>query len=139
MILGLKGPNYPTPPTKYPGRLVTAFSTPETTAELIRYGSSTTELFAVAIQLVAESNPEVWGTCESSAKHAVQVAELESRQADLFKQLESKVSAEDLVIADDPRVPPAFKAAPSVPLAPRQDAGKRLVDFLMAQRKANGS
>jgi hypothetical protein len=134
MILGLKGPNYPTPPTKYPGRLVT-FSTPETTAELIRYGSSEVELFALAAQLVSESNPDLYGTCESSAEHAAQVDELEARQAELFKQIETRVSTEDLVIADDPRTPPAFKVAPTVPLAPRQDAGQRLVAYLMKQRE----
>jgi hypothetical protein len=141
MIAGLRGPNFPTPPqAKYLGRLTTAFSTPETTAELIRHNSSTIELYGLAIQLVSGSNPEVWGTCESSAKHAQQVAALEARQAELFKELESKVSGDDLNIdAEDRNKPVTFKVAPDVPLVPKHDASQRLITYLMQQREQQGT
>jgi hypothetical protein len=136
MIAGLRGPNWTTPPTKYPGRLFSAFSTPESVAELIRYGSSTTELFGCAIEIVAESQPDLWGSCEDSAKHAAQVAELEARQVELFRKLESSVSGDDLHIDPvDRHAPVTFKVAPAVELAPRDNAGARLVAYLMQQRK----
>jgi hypothetical protein len=137
MIAGLKGPAWGSPPVKFPWRLQTSFGTPETTAELIAFDSTTLELFGVSILIVNERSPDCWGTCESSADYAEQVAELEARQAELFKKLETQASTEDLLIADDPHIPTAFKVSDGkVPLAPRQDAGQRLVNYLMAQRAA---
>jgi hypothetical protein len=137
MIAALKGPRWnTTPPVRYPWRL-NQFGSPETTGELIRYGTSMVELFGVAIQIVDERSPDVWGTGESSAKHAAQVAALAARRDELFKQIETRASAEDLLINDDPHVPTAFKVAPEVPLAPRHDAGQRLVAYLLAQRQGS--
>jgi len=136
MILGLKSPNWnTTPPVKYPMRL-NQFGSPETTAELIRYGSSVVELYGVAIQLVEETNPDVWGVCESSTKHAAQVAELQARQDEIERRADSAVSGDDLLISDDPTTPATFKASGGkIPLAPRKDASSRLVAFLMQQRE----
>ena len=138
MVSALRGPasNYRTPPTRYPGRVVTALSTPETTSELISFGATTIELFCAACQCVAETNPETWGTATSSEQHAAEVAALEARQRDLFAQLESKVSADDLNIdAEDRTAAVTYKAGNGkVPLA-GAESGKRLVAYLMAQRE----
>jgi len=135
MVAGLKESTWRSPPTKYPWRLQTAFSTPETTGELIACRSSTIELYGVAIQIVGERNPDVWGTCDSTAKHAAQVADLEARQAELFQKLDTALTGEDLNIDPvDRTAAVSFKIAPAVPLAPRNDAGARLVAYLMQKR-----
>jgi hypothetical protein len=134
MIQFLRGPNWSFAP-KEPRRL--GFLTTEATnGELALRRSSSVELFCVAAQIAGENYPEAFGIIADSAKWEGRVAELKSRQADLFAQIGSTLTAEDLTIGPlnsrgEAKV--SFKLSDgNVPIAPQDNSGERLVKYLLA-------
>ena len=133
----LRGSNWrTTPPTKYPAR-INRYGSPQVLAELASCGSSLVELYALAAEMVGDSHPELWGTATSLEEHEQEVAALEARKEELFKQGDEVLGPNDLQIDPvDGNVPVTFLASRGeVPVAPRHDSGQRLVAYLMAQRE----
>jgi len=131
MVTFICGPNCKLPPTRE-DRLRT-LSNDATSVELAQLGNySTSELFALAVQIATERHPEVFGEVDSSQDFAGQVIKLKARQAELFAQIAVGWTADD-VLAGDRQAPPAFKLAPDVSIAPAADAAERLVKALVSR------
>lgn len=106
-------------------------------AELAVIGSSSFELFALAVQLAAEQHPEDFGDCEDPDAADRRLIELATRRDELDRCIAAAWSHEDIDIGpldSDGRALITFKlTGGAVPLAPKENAGERLVNWILAQ------
>jgi len=120
-------------------RRLNFLTTDATNGELASRRNSAVELFCVAVQMASEKHPECFGETEDSAKYAGRMAELTERQRELFEQIVASITADDLLIGEpdsNGRALVSFKMSNgSIPIAPQNDAGERLVNYLIANGK----
>ena len=104
--------------------------------ELTVFKASVLTLLCVAIAETTEEKPEVFGTVDNSADLSQGTAELLARQQELFDKIGRNITMDEI----DPgtysqgKTSPALFKGTSVPLAPPDSAGKRLVEYLMSHR-----
>jgi hypothetical protein len=142
MCKELKGPNIRTPPTpdKW-GRterwLMGKERTPVVLGELTAIGHSSVELFGVAILVTSATNPEVFGSADSTqADLDADIAALTKKRDELLKRIERAWTADDVEpgqYIQGHTSPTTFKGT-SVDVAPSDGSGKRLVEYLMSNR-----
>ncbi len=138
MVSALRGPNLSRPPTaKHQERTIRWLNTEPGVAELIKFGSSTIELLCVAVEVAGERHPECFGRRTSSAEIDKERAELTAKRDELYRRIGTDVTAADLHIDDTGTAPVCFALAPTVPLAPKNSAGERLVNHQLAQTQGN--
>jgi hypothetical protein len=137
MITYLRSPNAPRGPVREPGRLQ-FLSTRAADAELALLKASSIELFLVAVELAAEKHPEAFGTCSDPEGFVDRLAEAKARQAELFAKIGTSFTPDDLHIPDGDaqgRSVVSFKISDGqVPIHPRDDAARRLVEYLISHR-----
>jgi hypothetical protein len=108
-----------------------------TLVELVAAGSSTFELFSLAVQIVGEKWPECFGVGESSRGLDEKLLSLATRRDVLDKQIAESFAANDLFYHPvDPqgKCVVAFKIGDGkIPVHPPESAGERLANFLMNQ------
>jgi hypothetical protein len=107
--------------------------------ELVSFKGSILSLLCVAIaEATEERGAALFGTADSSADLKENVAELRARQKGLFDKILSTMTADDWEIGEadqNHNAPVSFKIAPAVRVYPKEDAGRRLVEYLMSRRK----
>jgi len=137
MITFCRSRNAPLGPIRDPGRL-RYLSTPAADGELASLKSSSIELFVVAVELAAERHPEAFGTCDDPEGFAERLAQAKARQAELFAKIGTSFTPDDLHIPDGDaqgRSVVSFKISDGqVPIHPRDDAARRLVEYLISHR-----
>jgi hypothetical protein len=137
MVTFLRSPHAPRGPIRDPGRLQ-FLSTRAADAELALLKASSIELFCVAIELAAERHPEAFGTCDDPEGFAERLAQAKARQAELFAKIGTSFTPDDLHIPDGDaqgRSVVSFKISDGqVPIHPRDDAARRLVEYLISHR-----
>jgi hypothetical protein len=110
-----------------------------TNSELARNQLSYAELFCVAAQVIGEMNPECFGSCDDPKDWEKRVNALKKRQGELFATVASSLSAEELHIGPLDRNGMAmvsFKLSDgNVPIAPQDNSGERLVNYLIAKTR----
>ena len=135
MIVAVRSVNFPSPPREL--RRLNHLLTADALAELGAVGSSSFELFALAVQIAGERHAEDFGTCEDSAAHAQRLVELALRRDDLFGRMTTEFTADDLLIGEaDSRgmALVSFRlSGGAVPLGPRHNAGERLLNWMLTQ------
>ncbi len=117
MIGFLRSTNWSGVP-KEPARL-RFLSTDATTGELIRIQSTLFELYCLAIQIAGEQHPEAFGSCPDPAAVAEKITTLRTRQRELFNKIGPALASDD-----------SKNVSPD---ASRNEAGQRLVAYLLAQ------
>jgi hypothetical protein len=132
MVSALRGPNLRRPPpAKNLERTIRWLNTEPAIAEQIRFGSSPVELLCVAVQVAGENHPECFGRRTSSAEIDKERAELTAKRDELYRRIGTEVTAADLHIDDTGTGPVTFACAPTINLAPRANAGERVVNHLL--------
>jgi hypothetical protein len=130
----LRGPNWSGAPKD--ASKLRFLTTDASNGELARINSSPLELFCVAVQMASEEYPESFGLAESSTGVADEVSSLRERQKTLFDQIGTAYTADDLHVESlDARgqATTSFKLSDGkVSIAPPNDAGRRLVDYLIS-------
>lgn len=103
--------------------------------ELLAFGANVFELWALAALRVAAKRPEAFGPVEDLAGYEAKEAALKAWREALFQRIGTEFSHDDLVIGEvrsDGAALITFElAAGMVPLAPRRDAGERLITHLV--------
>lgn len=120
---------------KDPSRLK-FLSTEASNRELALRQYTYVELFCVAVQIAAEKFPECFGTCDDSAAWSEHVEKLHQRQRQLFSQIATSLTSDDIHVGkveSNGLAPVGFKMSDGkVPIAPLDNAGERLVNYLIA-------
>jgi hypothetical protein len=133
MIAAARSPNFSRPPQEL--RRLNYLLTGDALAELATLGSSSFELFALAVQIASEQHPENFGSCESSQDYDRRLLELAMRRDELNSRIATEFTVEDLLIGDpDARgmAQVTFRlSGGAVPLGPKANAGERLVNWLL--------
>lgn len=140
MMKQLREPTFKTPPTRtHWGRTERWLTTPESRGELAKLGYSGIDLLGVAIQKVGEDFPETFGNATSTTAVQAKLSRLEAKQAELFNKIATTWTADDVNAGarhGDAVSAATFKVSDgAVPIAPIDNSGKRLVDFLLAHGK----
>jgi hypothetical protein len=120
-------------------RRLNFLTTDATNGELAARRNSSVELFCVAIQIASEKHPECFGENEDSVKYSSRLSELTERQRELFERIGTSMTADDLHIGTPDskgNATVSFKLSNgSIPIAPQNNAGERLVNYLIANGK----
>jgi hypothetical protein len=139
MVRELRGLHFTRPP-KEPRQFSAWLSNDATTAELTLLGASNVALLGVAVSICKDKHPEIFGTRESSAGLEEELAALIKKQAELLSQIPTSLTANDVDIGDTDeqgRAVVSFKVSNGqVPIGPPNNAGERLVNFLLANRRS---
>ena len=114
-------------------------STEAANRELALRQNTYVELFCVAVQMTAEKFPECFGECKDSETWAERVAALVKRQQELFAQIATLITSEDIHVGRveaNGLAPVTFKMSDGkVPIAPLANAGERLTNYFLSQKK----
>jgi hypothetical protein len=107
---------------------------PATVGELAAKGYTIGELFCAAVQIAGKQFPDCFGTVEDSQRIEKETIELRTKEDELFRQIEKSFTAQDLIV-DGPA--PSFRLSDGhVPIAPLDNAGERLVNYLLANKRS---
>src|SRR3990172_5968654 len=96
MIAAVRSVNFSGPPREL--RRLNYLLTGDALAELAAVGSSSFELFALAVQIAGEQHPEDFGTCEDSGAYDRRLLELTMRRDELDARIAKEYTADDLLI-----------------------------------------
>ena len=133
-----RSPNWPGPPSEL--RRLNFANTPTTVAELASHGSGTLQLLALAALIASEQHPEDFGECGDLDLHQKRLVDLTLKRNDLFERIGKEWTLDDIdTSAPDAkgRVLQTFKMSHGVvPVHPTDNAGERLVNWMLAQEKS---
>jgi len=97
-------------------------------------------LLAIAAELAAQRNDDIFGNVEDFGGHKLRISELEARRKELYGQFPTTWTHGDLFIGritSDGAALITFRLAPNeIPLCPSETAGERLVEFLLRKEAA---
>jgi hypothetical protein len=141
MLRDLQNGNLRNPPTDVSviERFVASHSSEAVPGELAAVGYTSAELFCVMILAAGRKfGATHFGTADNAEEHDAEVSALTRRLEELMNQISTSWSATDINDGKyDPKTgrtsAPTFKGT-GVPVTPAADAGRRLVEFLEAQR-----
>jgi hypothetical protein len=133
MVVSFRSPNWAGPSREL--RRYNFLLTGETLSEVVALGSSTFELAALAVLITTEEHPDAFGKCEDLVAHEKKLMALALRRDELYQQIETQYTADDLLIGKPDAKGNAvvsFKISNgAVTLGP--NAGERLVSWKLAQ------
>jgi len=138
MIAAIRSPNYPYPPGE-PARM--RHLVPDgALAELTNIHATPMQLFALAVQTAGERYPNSFGEVESHEAWKRRVAGLQRERVELYAKLGASQQDEDRLegpVDSDSRALITFRISNGeVPVFPRQNAGERLISWLLANPAA---
>lgn len=113
----------------------------EVTAELAAFSANPYMLFAVAVLVATEKHPDCFGTVEDANAHTEKFRQIKALREDLFARIAKEYTPEDIQVGNITSKGMAyitFKVSNSeVPIAPFDNAGERLVNWLMDHPETN--
>lgn len=134
MVRAYRSPNWSGPPAEL--RRLNYLLSDGADAEVAALGFSVFELSCVAAQLTAEKHPQDFGEAESSQGVQQRLLELTLKRDQLFQRIASEFAPDDLLLDDwdaAGKCRASFKMTNGeVSIAPKADAGKRLVDWVLS-------
>lgn len=134
-VVAIQSPNWPGPSREL--RRYNFMITPEALAETVALGSSTFEVFALAVLIAIEAHPECFGTCVDLLAHQKRLVDLGMRRDDLYEQIGKTDWGPEEILTSPPdsthRVLQTFVLSRgAVSVHPKDNAGERLVGWALS-------